>query len=581
MKKKHQRVFLDSWKIDHPWAYCIINNEGKERAKCKWCSFANKKTPFAHVEGSKSLQKTALRVHEKSNEHREAKVMWKEHETRTMVPMPKHIEEMHDAEKDRIVTCMQISWYVMKRCMPIEGYAKECGFLKFMGTPNMPIVNEYSSYTSKDAAKEFGKAIRYVYLEKLKSDISNSPWYALQVDESTDISTTQYMILYVTYIENAGIGEICTKFIDILRPESASAESLFDALVSYLKLVELPLEKLVGIATDGATVMTGQHTGLVTRLKEKVPHLMSFHCIAHRQALAAGDAFKTIKEFKYLDKLARKIYEWTSRSAKRHAFLGEAVRAFGIGRRGKLRVLKMHDVRWLSKGQVMVSIVRIMPALLTVLKSEDATLYGYLTNYKVQFLFHFFADVLGELNVLNCNFQEEHPDIASIGGHIKVVMETFRLSFFGDVFAADTCYMEDFLKKVNAQMGMMIFKDNANVVHSHYLHLGPMYEGDVADPRETFDTVNTLMMFAYKSYLQSVVHALWNRFSSDLPVFEASKYFSPKDYDSNLENCDACTKEWLQVLCNHFEKGSKPIIVEKECMGERRSFVTRMSNCFK
>ncbi|MCO5572369.1 hypothetical protein L7F22_026122 [Adiantum nelumboides] len=199
-----------------------------------------------------------------------------------MVPMPKHIEEMHNAEKGRIVTCMQISWYVMKRYMPIEGYAKECGFLKFMGMPNMPIVNEYSFDTSKVAAKEFGKAIRYVYLEKLKSDNSNSPWYALQVDESTDISTTQYMILYVTYIESAGIGEICTKLIDILRPESASAKSLFDALVSYLKLVELPLEKLVGIATDGATVMTGQHNGLVTRLKEKVPHIISFHCIAHR-----------------------------------------------------------------------------------------------------------------------------------------------------------------------------------------------------------------------------------------------------------------------------------------------------------
>ncbi|KAI5062885.1 hypothetical protein GOP47_0021432 [Adiantum capillus-veneris] len=370
--------------------------------------------------------------------------MWKEQEKRRMVPFSKHIAKMHDAEMERIVTWMQIAWSVLRRFMPIEEYAKQCGFQKFMGTSNMPIVNEYSSYVSKDAAKEFGKAIRHVYLEKLKSDISKSPWYALQVDESTDLSTMQYMILYVTYIENAGNGEICTKFIDLLRPESASTESLFDALVSYLKLVDLPMQKLVGIATDGATVMTGQHTGLVTRLREKVPHLISFHYIAHRQALVAGDAFKTNKEFKYVDKLARKVYEWTSRSAKRHAFLGEAVRAFGIGRRGKLRVLKMHDVRWLSKGQVMVSIVRIMPALLTVLKSEDATLYGYLTNYKVQCLFHFFADVLGELNVLNSNFQEEHPDIASIGGHIKSVTENLRLSFFGDIFATDTRYMEDF-----------------------------------------------------------------------------------------------------------------------------------------
>ncbi|MCO5614484.1 hypothetical protein L7F22_068767 [Adiantum nelumboides] len=184
--KKHQRVFLESWKIDHPWAYCIINNKGKERAKCKRCSFA---------EGSKSLQKATLWVHENSDEHREAKAMWKEHEKRTMVPMPKHIEEMRNVEKDRIVTCMQISWYVIKRFMPIEESAKECGFHKFMGTANMPIVNECASYTSKDAAKEFGKAIHYVSLEKLKSYISNSPWYALQVDESTDISTMQYMIL--------------------------------------------------------------------------------------------------------------------------------------------------------------------------------------------------------------------------------------------------------------------------------------------------------------------------------------------------------------------------------------------------
>ncbi|KAI5058448.1 hypothetical protein GOP47_0026618, partial [Adiantum capillus-veneris] len=259
-RKRHQRVFLESWKIDHPWAYCIINSKGKERSKCKCCTSANKKTHFAYAEGSKSLQKTALQVHENSDEHREAKAMWKEQEKRSMVPLSKHIAEMHDAEMERIVTCMQIAWYVLRRFMPIEEYAKQCGFQKFMGTPNMPIVNEYSSYVSKDAAKEFGKAVRHVYLEKLKSDISKSPWYALQVDESSGVSTMQYMILYVTYIENAGNGEIRTKFIDPLRLESASAESLFDALVSYLKLVDLPMQKLVGIATDGATVMAGQHT---------------------------------------------------------------------------------------------------------------------------------------------------------------------------------------------------------------------------------------------------------------------------------------------------------------------------------
>ncbi|MCO5586511.1 hypothetical protein L7F22_040451 [Adiantum nelumboides] len=571
-KKKHRRVFLESWKFDHPWVYCVIDSTGSERVKCKWCTYAHKPTPFAEAEGSKSLQKIALRVHENSDEHREAKSMWKEHEKRTMVPMPKYVEEMHNAEKERIVTCMQIAWYVLKRYMPIEEDTKQCGFHKFIGTPNMPVVNEYSSYVSKDAAKQFGKAIRHVYWEKLRRNICNSPWYALQVDESTDICTTQYVILYVTYIENGGNGDVCTKFADLLHPKSASAECLFDVLMMYLKEEGLPIQKLIAIATDGATVMTRQHTGLCARLKEKVPHLMSFHCIAHRQALAAGDAFKTYKEFKYVDKIARKMYEWTSRSAKRHAFLGEVIKSFGIGRRGKLRVQKMHDVRWLSKGQVMVSIVRIMPALLTALKSEDIDLYGYLANYKVQFLLHFFADVLSELNVLNCTFQEECPDIASIGGHIKSVMETLRLAFFGVKFAGDTRYTDDFLKKVHAQKGLMMLKDNADVLHSHCLHLGSMYEGDVADPRESFDSVNSHMIFICQSYLQSLVNALWDRFKNDFDVFEASKYFSPKDYDNDLEKLDVCSKEWLQVLCKRFGQGSNPIIGEQECMGERRSF---------
>ena len=50
----------------------------------------------------------------------------------------------------------------------------------------------------------------------------------------------------------------------------------------------------------------------------------------------------------------------------------------------------------------MVKVVRMMPTLLTALMQEEHELYASLTNYKVQFLLNFFADVLGELNVLNC-----------------------------------------------------------------------------------------------------------------------------------------------------------------------------------
>ncbi|MCO5590602.1 hypothetical protein L7F22_044573 [Adiantum nelumboides] len=231
----------------------------------------------------------------------------------------------------------------------------------------MPVTSEYSAYTSKDAGKQFAQAIKDVYWDRLKKDIATSPFYSIQIDESTEIRTQQYMIVYVTYMQDGGNGSITTCFMDLLPAKSSDAEALHDSLLGFLTKLELPLQKMIGIATDGASVMTGASNGVVSRLKRSIPHLLSFHCIAHRESLATGDAFKTFKEFKFVNKVARKLYEWVCRSAKRHAILADIVNAFGIGRHGKLKLLKMHDVRWLSKGQVMERVIRMMPALLTVL----------------------------------------------------------------------------------------------------------------------------------------------------------------------------------------------------------------------
>lgn len=579
-KKKHRRVFLESWKIAHPWAYPIIDNDGNEKLKCKYCIFARRLNNYAK-EGASSIQKAALQVHESSKEHCDAKILWFEHEKRSTLPMEKHIATMTNDEKERILSCMQCSWYVVKRSLAFEEFSSLCAFQRFMRTPNMPLANEYSSYTGKDACKEFARAIEHVYFTNLVDNIKSSPFFSIQVDESTDITFQQYMILYVTYLEDGGNGSICTKFLKLIEPKNANAEALYDALVGFLKSTNIELSKMIGIATDGASVMTGLNAGMVARLKRDVPNLVSFHCVAHREALASNDAFVMHNEFKYVDKVAKKLYEWTSRSSKRHVFLAEVVKSFCIGRRGKLRPQRMHDVRWLSKGEVLVKVVRLMPAYLNVMQSEDASLYASLTNFKVQFLLHFFADVLGELNVLNCKFQESNTDICSIGGHIKSVMESFRLAFLGSTFASDTYHTESFMKNLNAQKGMMIYEDENGVKHSHALHLGPMYDGDVPNPQETYDSAVRHMIFLCQSYVRGITTSLWDRFKNDFAIFEASKFFSPKHYDHELEKLDAISKEWLNVLCKHFGVGEGSFLNEELCKGERRSFITRMRNCFK
>ena len=49
------------------------------------------------------------------------------------------------------------------------------------------------------------------------------------------------------------------------------------------------MEKLFGMATDGASVMTAVRSGVATCMKKRNSFMLTTHCIAHRLALASGE----------------------------------------------------------------------------------------------------------------------------------------------------------------------------------------------------------------------------------------------------------------------------------------------------
>ena len=56
-----------------------------------------------------------------------------------------------------------------------------------------------------------------------------------------------------------------------LKPTNGTADALTDAIVSYLTSTApatLDISRLAGGATDGASVMVGHQTGMVTQLKK-------------------------------------------------------------------------------------------------------------------------------------------------------------------------------------------------------------------------------------------------------------------------------------------------------------------------
>ena len=92
-------------------------------------------------------------------------------------------------------------------------------------------------------------------------------------------------------------------FLGLVELPGGTAPEIVDTVLKVFTAKSISLEKLCGVATDGASVMVGCRTGVTTRLN---PFILSVHCIAHRLALASGQAADSVQYVKlYVNNIYR------------------------------------------------------------------------------------------------------------------------------------------------------------------------------------------------------------------------------------------------------------------------------------
>ena len=94
------------------------------------------------------------------------------------------------------------------------------------------------------------------FREELNDDVGESP-YSLYLDETTDISVNKLLCICVKY-QSQKHNKFVSTYLGLVDLHSADAQSISDALVSYLSECGLDIKHMVGIATDGALVMVGK-----------------------------------------------------------------------------------------------------------------------------------------------------------------------------------------------------------------------------------------------------------------------------------------------------------------------------------
>ncbi|KAM4604703.1 SCAN domain-containing protein 3-like [Polymixia lowei] len=141
----------------------------------------------------------------------------------------------------------------------------------------IPLSNDTVSHRIADMASD----IQHQLLERIK----NSPFFSLQLDESTDVTNAALLLIFVRYRWDSSLQE------DILfcgeLPTRTTAEECFRYMDNYFTENGLDWRNCVGVCSDGAASMTGRHRGVIRQILDRAPEAKWTHCFLHRESLAA------------------------------------------------------------------------------------------------------------------------------------------------------------------------------------------------------------------------------------------------------------------------------------------------------
>ncbi|XP_064121803.1 protein FAM200A-like [Macrobrachium nipponense] len=107
---------------------------------------------------------------------------------------------------------------------------------------------------------------------------------ALQLDESTDISSSSQLLAFVRYSFNGKLNE--DMLFCLALEGKCTGDDIFMALDQKLHELGLSWDRYVGICTGEAGTMLGKNKGLKAKVHNVAPHIRFTHCIIHREALA-------------------------------------------------------------------------------------------------------------------------------------------------------------------------------------------------------------------------------------------------------------------------------------------------------
>ena len=156
--------------------------------------------------------------------------------------------------------------------------------------------------------------------ENIRKKLELANFIAVFCDGSTDVAVIEKECIYILFADPDNFQPKLT-FLSLKDLPSQDANGIMPAIIEAFNDVQMPFlkDKLVYLASDGATVNSGTKTGLAVKLREAGASWLVFvWCMSHRIELALkdslDDAMQPIKKsltalFSCYEKSSKKLRE--------------------------------------------------------------------------------------------------------------------------------------------------------------------------------------------------------------------------------------------------------------------------------
>ncbi|KAI4800054.1 hypothetical protein KUCAC02_016591, partial [Chaenocephalus aceratus] len=236
--------------------------------------------------GSTNMRASALTEHSQCQDHTFAVNAGQQ-----QMAMKSHIDSAKEQSSQKLHSQLKVVFHMTKNDIPGNQFRGMTDLLRAVGAPDFG--TDDGIYKHSESLCDMERALEGIIMRQLDEKLKASEFIGIIIDETVSITVENKLIVYAK-IENKG--KIDNFFLGNYNLHSGTAQCIYEKVVEVLRGRGIELSKVMGLGSDGASVMTGKRAGVGALLKRVNPFLIQVHCVAHRAALAAVDAANAVSQ---------------------------------------------------------------------------------------------------------------------------------------------------------------------------------------------------------------------------------------------------------------------------------------------